>query len=180
MRKPLKVELDPKSSMSCWMSILLGHVRDLGPREEILRDLLRAYLEVRFPSSSILVREHSRGRSGSERQWSLQVGPTVYYIVSAASKSLLENCRSDKERGLCPVVLVPQDQLRRATRVASSMGMRRGVSIWAQEDYFAMGLVGIQGTQKTESLDTLREVLTRYNDRIIAAESDQALRIDLT
>ncbi len=136
-RKSLKLALDRKHSPSAWIGVILEGAkgRSGGVVEQ---HLVGAKLEKRFASIPIPNYPAHAADAQTERPSDFAVRDTVYHVTGTPGRSVIQKCAANLKQGQHPILLVPQDQVYKASALAEDEGVGAQISITSIEGFLAL------------------------------------------
>jgi hypothetical protein len=178
-RQALKVNCDGSLSPVAWIDSILEQAKGRRSGGKVEQHLVGAKLATRHPD--IIVENHPghAGDAQTGRSGDFQVGTTCYHVTAHPGKDVVHKCRSNIQAGLHPVLLVPRDKVERARVVADEEKCLNRLTIAAIEEFVAMNIIEMTQGDQTAFLAKLREIISTYNSRFEAVETDMSLKIDL-
>lgn len=177
-RQHLTVTCDRRRSPLAWVEEILavGRERSEGRVEQ---HLIGAKLEIRLPHAGIRRDAAYAGDAQTGRHGDFRTPQAIYHVTAAPSNTVIVRCKENVEEGLSPVLLVPRTALERAKGLAQAEGLEQQITLFAIEDFVAHNIVELAEDRAQAFIDTLREIIRIYNERIQSAETDKSLRIEI-
>lgn len=177
-RQHLKIACSREMAPGAWVGEILDQARGRsGGRVEqhlVGAKLTRAHPNIDVPVHPGTAADVQTGRAGD-----FQVGTTVYHVTAAPGPAVLEKCRANIQAGLSPVLLVPLAAKPRAELRAEDLNLYGRVTIVGIEDFLAINIIELSDGEGPKFIKVMRDIITEYNRRIEAVETDKSLKIDL-
>lgn len=177
-RQHLKVACDRRCSPLAWVEEILGAARDRS-EGRVEQHLVGAKLEARLPDAVIGRDSATAGDIQTGRVGDFRTPHAVYHITAAPSSGVIKRCKENLVAGVHPILLVPRTQVERAKGLASDQGIERQISIFAIEDFIAHNIVELAEDKNSDFISTMKRIIDIYNERILEAEVDKSLRIEI-
>lgn len=141
--------------------------------------LVGAKLQERHPGKKV---ENYPGHAGdvqTKRSGDFEIDSIVYHVTGTPGKDVVKKCKENATRNLHPVLVVPREQVGRATFLAGEEGIEERVTILAIEDFIGQNIIELSVEQGKDFFSTMKAIIVEYNRRIQEVETDIALKIDL-
>jgi len=146
----------------------------------VAQHLVGAKLTLRFPGETVHNESYTTADQQTHRQGDFQIGDTAFHVTMRPSNSLIsDRCRANLTAKFRPVVLVPEEFADVARGMVALENLDGQVAVVSIEDFVGTNIEEI-GTFSEKGIRTeLKNLLTRYNERVKAVEPDPGLLIEI-
>lgn len=178
----IQAEVDHTKPLKFAVKALLkaASVRGGTTSGAVAQHLVGAKLTLRFPDETVHNESYTTADQQTHRQADFQVGDTAFHVTMRPSNSLISNrCRANLTAKFRPVVLVPEEFADVARGMVALESLDGHVAVVSIEDFVGINIEEI-GTFSEKGIRTaLKNLLTRYNERVKAVEPDPGLLIEI-
>jgi hypothetical protein len=177
-RERLKIVYDQSQSTYQFVRLLLTAAQATGKHGAVAEYLVGAKLQLRFPSMTIdnkisSAADQQRGKSGDFR-----IGDTVFHVTVAPGPLLYEKCLANINNGLKAYLVVPEGKVVGTKQNADDISAAR-VTVTSIEAFVSQNIDEISEYDPQEQRRQLAALLTSYNQRVDAVETDKSLLIEI-
>lgn len=161
---------DTHQSPQAWLVRFLES-QSANPDSSVERSLLDAVLQRRFFGT--------RGSPHRPVKESEPFGKIIYYFTRDPSRAAIQKCLQSTQTDHHPVLLVPKRYINEATALASEEGAEKYVSILTVEGFVATTIFGIAAEEGKDPSIIQDEIIEIRDKRLLAAEANMSLVIEL-
>lgn len=144
----------------------------------ILQHLIAAKLSIILPKGAIEVHGASVADAPTERSGDFVINNTIIHCTTAPGASLIEKCQSNLRSGCHPVIITIFERVRTALDLASDAGLDGRVEVWDIQQFLSANIYEHSLFDESNRNSTIAEIIEKYNEIILAAETDPSLRIE--
>ncbi|MFE7047881.1 DUF4928 family protein [Streptomyces californicus] len=186
-KKKITADLNPDWSIRSVVSSILHAARQRpgNAAGAVAQHLVGAKLKIRFDGTDVRIEgineesyttaDQQTGRAGD-----YQLNDTAIHVTMSPTMELFAGrCQDNLNNRFRPRVLVPYDQLGRATTYAQDAGIEKLVAIQSIEDFVGTNIEETARFSQSEIKKRLRDLVVIYNERIEVAEVDMSLKIEI-
>ena len=146
----------------------------------VAQHLVGAKLTLRFPDETVHNEGYTTADQQTHRQGDFQIGDTAFHVTMRPSNSLISNrCRANLTAKFRPVVLVPEEFADVARGLVALENLDGQVAVVSIEDFVGTNIEEIGIFSEKGIRTELKNLLTRYNERVNAVEPDPGLLIEI-
>jgi hypothetical protein len=186
-KEKITAALNPHWSIRAVVSSLLqaGRQRPGNAAGALAQHLVGAKLKIRFDGTGVQIdgindESYTTADQQTGRAGDYQLNDTAIHVTMAPTMGLFTGrCQDNLNNHFRPRVLVPSDQLGRATTYAQDAGIDKLVAIQSIEDFIGTNIEETAGFSQAEIKKRLRDLVEIYNERIEVAEADMSLKIEI-
>ncbi|KIQ62870.1 hypothetical protein TR51_28645 [Kitasatospora griseola] len=186
-KKKITAELNPDWSIRAVVASLLqaGRERPGNAAGALAQHLVGAKLKIRFDGTDVEIdgindESYTTADQQTGRAGDYQLNDTAIHVTMSPTLELFTSrCQDNLNNHFRPRVLVPSDQLARATTYAQDAGIDKLVAIQSIEDFIGTNIEETAGFSQAKVKQRLKELVELYNERIEAAEVDMSLKIEV-
>ena len=182
--EPFRLRFDSSKSLRAIVRDLLAQAQK---RQEetpgttltgtVLQHLVGAKLELLLGKGQIEHHSASTADTVSGRPGDFVLDDVAIHVTTAAGEALIRKCRDNLDAGLRPVIVTIRDRLARDLAEEADIGDR--VDVFEAEQFLAGNFYEIGKFARSSRETTIRELLNRYNEIVLACETDPSLRVEL-
>lgn len=177
-RQKLKLTFNPALSTWYVVSSLLQEATNEGKAGYVAQHLVGAKLQLRFPNIKVSNESGSTADMQTQRPGDFLIGQTPIHVTVAPMPPVFEKCKHNILQGLSPLLLVPDNKLLGARQIAEQI-CEHQISVESIESFVSQNINEISIFSKDLLVVNLRELITIYNQRVDAVETDKSLMIEL-
>lgn len=181
-KQRIQADIFPNQPISLAVESLLkaGDEKGGNTAGAVAQHLVGAKLSLRFPDELIGLDSYTTADQQTNRQGDFTVGDTAFHVTMRPTQSLMENrCKANVSHGYRPVVLVPVELVAAAMQLAKIASLSDKVSIISIESFVGLNVEEMGVFRASEIRSGLRSLLEKYNERIVLAEADLSLQIEI-
>lgn len=177
-RQRIKVIYDP--SKSTWQNIqsLLALSRETGREGPVAQHLVGAKLQLRFPEIEVGNESYSTADDQLGRPGDFYIGDTAFHVTVSPMIGVYEKCRENLENGFRVYLLVPERAVAGAKQNAELMAPGR-IAVESIESFVGQNIEELSYFSRDKLKNGFRRLLETYNDRVVQAETDRSLLIEI-
>lgn len=144
----------------------------------VLQHLVAAKLSIILPAGTIEVHGASVADAPTERSGDFVINNTIIHCTTAPGAPLIEKCRLNLRGGCHPVIITIFDRVRTALDLASDAGLDGRVEVWDIQQFLSANIYEHSLFDEGNRNSTIADIVDKYNEIILAAETDPSLRIE--
>ena len=177
-RKHLRIPCDPSLTPLSWIEDMIAAAKGRSGGK-VEQHLIGAKLSARHPNLVIANHPGHAGDQQTGRDGDFTIGETCYHVTVAPGAAVIDKCAENLQRGLLPVLLVPTDQVVKARSFAEVRGIQKRLLVVSLEDFIAVNVVEMAEDGRGRIREVMQQIIRRYNERLMAVETDHSLKIEL-
>lgn len=181
-KQRIEADIFPDQPISLAVEALLkaGDEKGGNTAGAVAQHLVGAKLSLRFPHENIGLDSYTTADQQTNRQGDFTVGDTAFHVTMRPTQALIDvRCKANISHGYRPVVLVPGKLVAAAAQLAEIASLSSKVSIVSIESFVGLNVEEMGIFRADEIRSGLRALLDKYNERIMQAESDLSLQIEI-
>ena len=144
----------------------------------VLQHLVAAKLSIILPTGTFEVHGASVADAPTERSGDLVINNTIIHCTTAPSAPLIEKCRLNLRGGCHPVIITIFDRVRTALDLAADAGLNGRVEVWDIQQFLSANIYEHSLFDESNRNSTIADIVDKYNEIVLAAETDPSLRIE--
>jgi len=172
------IDLDPRASPVSWVNSIFANA-DYKSASLIAGHLVAAVLQKRYVDLDVRVFSAKARYIESKRSSVVKVGSLTYHVTTKPSGAVIRWCKQSLATGHKPILLVPNGEINRVVALAIESRIVNHISIFGIENYLSLDIIMISCDNKVEPIETFKDILRAYNQRIHTTETDQSLKVEL-
>jgi Domain of unknown function (DUF4928) len=175
-----KIKLTYNPALSTWYVIhnLLLIATAEGKAGYIAQHLVGAKLQLRFPDIKVSNESASTADMQTQRPGDFLVGHTAFHITVAPMPAVFDKCKHNITQGYKPFLLVPDTKLI-GTRQNAEQVSERQIAVESIESFVSQNIDEISVFHKDNLTNSIKNLITIYNQRVDEIETDKSLMIEL-
>lgn len=177
-RERLKVIFDRAQSSYEFVRLILAAARAAGKQGAVAEYLVGAKLQLRFPEIPIDNKISSAGDQQRGKLGDFRIGDTVFHITNAPGPLLYEKCQTNINEGLKAYLLVPEGRVVGTKENAADVSASK-ITVTSIEAFVSQNIDEISKFDPQKQRSQLAALLSLYNQRVDAVESDKSLMIEI-
>jgi hypothetical protein len=177
-RQALKVNFDGRLSPAAWIESILEQAKGRSGGK-VEQHLIGAKLATRHRDVEVQNHPSHAGDVQTGRPGDFIIGTTSYHVTAHPGRDVIKKCAANIRAGLHPLLLVPRVEVQRARVLAEEEGVLERFTIVAIEDFVAINIIELAVGDQAEFINTLKEIIVVYNERLEKVETDLSLKIEL-
>jgi hypothetical protein len=177
-RQILKVHYDPSTTTLHFISEILQVAKNRGKDGKVAQYLVGAKLQMRYPEIEIENYSSSTADQQLNRRGDFQVNDTVFHISVSPMQPVYEKCKSNVEEGFRAYLLVPDKRLAGAKDYAEAL-LSGKIFVQSIDAFVAQNVEELSSFSKGKIAGEFHQLLSIYNSRVDAIESDKSLLIEI-
>jgi hypothetical protein len=144
----------------------------------VAQHLVGAKLQLRFPEIQISNESTFTADKPTKRQGDFIVGDTVFHVTVSPLISVYQKCKENLDDGLKVYLLVRESRLASARENAYEFAQGR-ISVQSIETFVSQNIDEISHFENKNLELSFSSLITLYNKRVDASETDKSLMIEL-
>lgn len=183
---PLKLKVDASSSLKTAITGIFDEAKKRQSENRgstvlgaVMQHLVGAKLETLYPDQTIQHSGYSVADSPTGRSGDFQIGDCVIHVTTAPGSLLLQKCRDNLDRGLCPLIVSTHAGAALAENLAEEVGIARRLEVLDIMQFLVGNMLewtGFEGSKRRGSFEAL---VSKYNKIVAACETDPSLMIEI-
>lgn len=175
-----RVKFDFSPEQTAWQTVhdILAAAKLVGKEGQVAQYLVGAKLALRFPDAVVRNDLYSTSDLQSGLPGDFVLGTTVFHVTVSLLPTHYDKCRTNLQAGYDVFLLVP-DRLVVGARQNTEVLLPGRISVQSLEAFISQNLEELSGFARSQRLDGFRNLLTTYNARADAIESDKSLLIEI-
>lgn len=178
-RQRIAVEIDLTKSGPQIIADIIAAASERKLAGAVAQHLVGAKLALRYPHREIENYSYTTADQQLNRPGDFVVGDTVFHVTVSPMPPVLEKCASNLRNGFRPILLVPESKLAAARQMAESIGIEKSTGILPMESFVGQNMEEMAEFTKEKLAEQMRELLTKYNERVEEVETNRALLIEI-
>lgn len=175
-QKKVKLVFDPK--LSTWQTIHNLIKASSKKAGYVVQHLVGAKLELRFPGILISNEAGSTADAPTNRGGDFTVGNTIFHVTMSHKTELFDKCLQNLRDGLKVYLIVPDSILASARQWGTSYSNGQ-IAVESLESFLSQNIEEISIFESEHLKHRLVELINIYNRRVMDAEVDMSLMIEL-
>lgn len=174
----LKVSYDPAKSARQAVGEILANALEAGKGGQVAQYLVGAKLQLRFPDDPIGNESYSTADEQLGRPGDFFIGDTAFHVTVSPMSSVYDRCKQNLDDGYRTFLLVPEKSTIGARQNAEATAPGR-IAVESIESFVGQNVEELSNFSKTEIVDRFRHLLTIYNERVNAVETDKSVLVQI-
>jgi hypothetical protein len=145
----------------------------------VAQHLVGAKLALRYPKMDIENYSFTTADKQLGRPGDFLVNDTAFHVTVAPGQDVIGKCGTNVKKGYRTVLLVPESKLQAARQLAELAGIQQRVGITSLEQFVGGNVEEIGEFGKAALAKNLRALLQKYNERVLAVETDRSLLFEI-
>lgn len=179
-RAGLTPDIDPGKPVRVTIQAILKAAAQRGGNTSgaVAQHLVGAKLSLRFPRMTISNESYTTADQQTSRPGDFLVGDTAIHVTISPSEQLFSSrCTANIRDGYRPLILVPADRVNGTRDIVGIKQLGERVDVLGIEDFVGQN-IGEIGEFTSDGIKlSLKQLLTRYNERVKDVEPDPGLLI---
>ena len=144
----------------------------------VLQHLVAAKLCLIMPEGSFEIHGASVADGPTDRNGDFVINNTVIHCTTMPGALLIEKCKANLRSGCHPVIITIFDRVHTALSLAEDAGLAGRVEVWDIQQFLSANVYERSLFDETKRNSTLSDIVGKYNNIILEAETDPSLRIE--
>ena len=144
----------------------------------VLQHLVAAKLCLIMPEGSFESHGASVADGPTDRNGDFVINNTVIHCTTMPGALLIEKCKANLRSGCHPVIITIFDRVHTALSLAEDAGLAGRVEVWDIQQFLSANVYERSLFDETKRNSTLSDIVGKYNNIILEAETDPSLRIE--
>ncbi len=174
--KKILIDLDPRTSPLFWINSVFANA-DSKSTALISKHLVAALLQKRHPRH--VIRVSSTQKSGRVESYVITIGSVICRISTKPNAVTIQECKASLSAERKTFLLVPNAKIKRVFALATESRFVNRISIFSIEEFISLDIILMSCAKKVKPIETFKELLHDYNQRIKTTEIDPRLAIEL-
>jgi hypothetical protein len=178
-RKKIEVEITlDKSGQQIVASIIEAAV-SRGVAGAVAQHIVGAKLSLRYPHLEIENYSYTTADVQLGRPGDFVVGDTVFHVTVAPMPAVIDKCDLNLRNNFRAILLVTDSKLQAARQMAEMKGISDRVGLYSIEAFVGQNVEEISEFGRGNLAQGWRKLLEKYNERVLAVETDRSLLIEI-
>lgn len=178
-RQRLEVEILLDSSAPQIVADILATAEARGTAGAVAQHLVGAKLALRYPDIEVENHSYTTADQQLGRPGDFVVGDMVFHVTVAPMPAVIEKSIKNIQQGYRATLLVPEGVLHGARAMAKTMETQRQLGILSIESFVGQNIEEMGTFGKANLAPRFHALLTTYNERVAAVETDRSLLIEI-
>lgn len=144
----------------------------------VLQHLVAAKLSIIMPGNSFEIHGASVADGPTDRNGDFVINNTIIHCTTMPGSLLIEKCKANVRSGCHPVIITIFDRVSTALGLADDAGLAGRVEVWDIQQFLSANIYEHSFFDETKRNSTLADIIAKYNEIILATETDPSLRIE--
>ena len=144
----------------------------------VLQHLVAAKLRLILPEGNLEVHGASVADGPTDRNGDFVINNTIIHCTTMPGALLIEKCKTNLRSGCHPVIITIFDRVHTALNLAEDAGLAGRVEVWDIQQFLSANVYEHSFFDEAMRNSTISEIINRYNEIILEAETDPSLRIE--
>ena len=144
----------------------------------VLQHLVAAKLCLIMPEESFEIHGASVADGPTDRNGDFVINSTIIHCTTMPGALLIEKCRANLRSGCHPVIITIFERVHTALNLAEDAGLAGRVEVWDIQQFLSSNVYEHSLFDEAKRNSTLSDIIGRYNNIILEAETDPSLRIE--
>ncbi len=144
----------------------------------VLQHLVAAKLCLIMPEGSFEIHGASVADGPTDRNGDFVINSTIIHCTTMPGALLIEKCKANLRSGCHPVIITIFERVHTALNLAEDAGLAGRVEVWDIQQFLSANVYEHSLFDETKRNSTLSDIISRYNNIILEAETDPSLRIE--
>lgn len=144
----------------------------------VLQHLVAAKLCLILPEGSFEIHGASVADGPTDRNGDFVINSTIIHCTTMPGALLIEKCKANLRSGCHPVIITIFDRVHTALNLAEDAGLAGRVEVWDIQQFLSANVYEHSLFDEAKRNSTLADIVSRYNNIVLEAETDPSLRIE--
>lgn len=144
----------------------------------VLQHLVAAKLSIIMPENSFEIHGASVADGPTDRNGDFVINHTIIHCTTMPGSLLIEKCKANVRGGCHPVIITIFERVSTALGLADDAGLAGRVEVWDIQQFLSANVYEHSFFDETKRNSTLADIIAKYNEIILATETDPSLRIE--
>ena len=114
----------------------------------------------------------------TERSGDFVINNTIIHCTTMPGALLIEKCKANLRGGCHPVIITIFERVHTALNLAEDAGLAGHVEVWDIQQFLSSNVYEHSLFDESKRNSTLSDIIGRYNEIVLEAETDPSLRIE--
>jgi hypothetical protein len=170
------LELNRRHSPQTWVAAILESAKARSD-DVVEQKLIEATLRRRFDRTYITAFKALSDHESVGWTNGNTLANLTYYVTTDPSRQSMQRYSQTSRAGGHSFLLVPSEQIEKATVFAHEEGIERHLAILSIESFVATIIIGLAMDENKDLFSILTEIVDIYNERLAEVETDLSLLI---
>lgn len=144
----------------------------------VLQHLVAAKLCLIMPAGSFEIHGASVADGPTDRNGDFVINSTIIHCTTMPGVLLIDKCKANIRAGAHPVIITIFERVHTALNLAEDAGLAGRVEVWDIQQFLSANVYEHSFFDETKRNSTISDIITRYNQIVLDAETDPSLRIE--
>lgn len=144
----------------------------------VLQHLVAAKLCLIMPENAFEIHGASVVDAPTERSGDFVINNTIIHCTTMPGALLIEKCKANLRGGCHPVIITIFERVHTALNLAEDAGLAGRVEVWDIQQFLSSNVYEHSLFDESKRNSTLSDIIGRYNEIVLEAETDPSLRIE--
>lgn len=144
----------------------------------VLQHLVAAKLCLIMPAGSFEIHGASVADGPTDRNGDFVINSTIIHCTTMPGALLIDKCKANIRAGTHPVIITIFERVHTALNLAEDAGLAGRVEVWDIQQFLSANVYEHSFFDETKRNSTISDIITRYNQIVLDAETDPGLRIE--
>ena len=144
----------------------------------VLQHLVAAKLCLIMPENAFEIHGASVADAPTERSGDFVINNTIIHCTTMPGALLIEKCKANLRGGCHPVSITIFERVHTALNLAEDAGLAGRVEVWDIQQFLSSNVYEHSLFDESKRNSTLSDIIGRYNEIVLEAETDPSLRIE--
>ena len=144
----------------------------------VLQHLVAAKLCLIMPENAFEIHGASVADAPTERSGDFVINNTIIHCTTMPGALLIEKCKANLRGGCHPVIITIFERVHTALNLAEDAGLAGRVEVWDIQQFLSSNVYEHSLFDESKRNSTLSDIIGRYNEIVLEAETDPSLRIE--
>ncbi len=145
----------------------------------VAQHLVGAKLALRYPALEIENYSYTTADKQLGRPGDFLLNDAVFHVTVAPGQDVVGKCGANIKKGYRPMLLVSDSKIQATRQLAELAGIQHRVGIHSLEQFVGQNVEELGEFGKAALAKNLRALLVKYNERVVAVETDRSLLIEI-
>lgn len=145
----------------------------------VAQHLVGAKLALRYPDKKIENYSYTTADKQLGRPGDFLIGDTAFHVTVAPMQAVIDKCGTNMRNGYRAILLVVESKMQAARQLAEIAGYQQRIGISSLEQFVGQNIEEIGEFGKSALAKNVKALLEKYNERVLAIETDRSLLIDI-
>jgi len=178
-RQRLEIEFDFSDSATQFIARILSAAKERNQGGAVAQHLVGAKLALRFPDMDIENHNYTTADKQLGRKGDFEIKDTIFHITVAPAENLMQKMKSNLAENYRVVLVTSSDKYDASCQLAELAGILSRVDVYSIETFVAQNIDELAAFSRNSFLKTFSSLLSTYNARVDAIETEKSLLIEI-